>query len=289
MFITIELLHKHKACEQGIKYIDRFYPNGAEMIDIINDRHINKEFLHWGREYLTVSPEELEAYCKVCEITNTEGFWYSVKVANSKYVVKSKNVVDSIGVFGSKDVIKGQDIVDTDSAENCSQIFYSSMIEDCNKVYKGKNVVSSKNVCNSTMVARSVNIIDSNTVFDSSEIIKSNTVSDSHFCQECNNISKCLFCEGLSDAEYHIFNKPVEPKMYELIEKQYLKYMDVLLEFISEWPENLIVNVHVAPTRKFDDWYHLISEKFWKWTRTLPNFDPMLIYNITMLPEIFVD
>jgi hypothetical protein len=77
--------------------------------------------------------------------------------------------------------------------------------------------------------------------------------------------------------------------MYELFEMQYLKYMSTHLSFIAEWPENLVVGIHVTPTRKFDDWYHSIPKKFWKWMRTLPGFDSMLIYTITMLPEILIE
>ena len=289
MFITAEILKKHKACDQGIKYVERFYPNGVEMIDIIRDKHINKEFLHWGREHLTNGPEELAAYCESCNITEAEGFWYSVNVHNSKYVVKSKDVKDSRSIFESSGIINCKDVVNTDEAESSSQIFYSTMIDGSSKVCKGNNIVSSTNICNSTMVVRSINVIDSSTVFDSSEIIGCNTVSSSHFCQKCTDISNCLFCDGLSSAEYHIFNKPVDPKMYELFEKQYLKYMSAYLNFITEWPADLVAGAYVTPTRKFDDWFHPITDKFWKWVRTLPNFDSMLLYNITMLPEILID
>lgn len=289
MFITVDILRKHKACDQGIRYIERFYPNGAEMIDIIRDKHINKEFLHWGREHLTNNSEELTAYCEICKIINSEGFWYSINVQDSKYVVKSKNIRDSKSIFGSTDITQSRDVVDSDEVEKSSQIFYSSMIDSCVQVYRGKNIVSSVNVCNSTMVARSKNVIDSNTVFDSSEIIKCNTVTNSYFCQDCRNIDHCMFCEGLEGVEYYIFNKPVDKNLYEMLEKQYKKYMTVQLDFISNWPKDLIASAYVTPTRKFDDWFHLISEKFWKWVRTLPNFNSMLIYNITMRPEILVD
>lgn len=289
MFITADLFRKYNASEQEIKYIERFYPNGAEMIDIIQDGHISKEFLHWGREHLNHSETELEAYCLACDIVNSKGYWYSTHVHDSTYVVKSKNIDKSCGVFESKDIVKCLDVVSTDGAEDSTQIFYSSMIEGSNKIYKGNNIVLSTNVCNSTMVARSVNVIESNTIFDSSEIIRCNTATNSHFCQDCTNIANCLFCNGLSNAEYCIFNKPVDPKMYELFEKQYIKYMNAQLDFIAEWPKNLIVSTHIAPTRKFDDWYHCIDEKFWKWIRTLPNFDSMLIYDITMNPEILID
>jgi hypothetical protein len=179
--------------------------------------------------------------------------------------------------------------VNSDNVTNSKQIFYSSMIEDCQKIYKGINIVESINICNSTMVARCKNIIDSTNVFDSSEIIKCNTVTNSHFCQNCVNIEHCLFCDGLENAEYHIFNKPVDKNRYGIFEKQYQKYLIELLGFVREWPENLLVGIFNPPTKKFDDWYSPISEKFWKWARTLPGFDSMLLYNITMLPEILID
>lgn len=289
MFITIDILKQLKACEQGIRYFERFYPNGAEMIDIIQDHHINKEFLHWGREHLTNNSEELAAYCKSCKIINSEGFWYSTNVKDSKYVVRSKEINNSKSIFESTEVTDSSDIVNSDNVNASQQIFYSSMIEASQKVLRGINIVESINICNSTMVARSKNVIDSTDVFDSSEIVKSNTVTESHFCKNCNNIDHCLFCENLENAEYCIFNKQVDKKRYEIIEKQYYKYLNNLLSFVREWPENLVVGVYLSPTRKFDDWYSSISENFWKWVRTIPNFDSMMLYNITMLPEILID
>lgn len=289
MFITLELLQKCGACGPGVRYFERFYPNGAEMIDIINDRHIHKEFLHWGRKNLSCSPSEIQAYCKVCKIENSENFWYSQDVCNSKTVVKSKCVKDSQGVFRSTDVSNSTDVADSENIENSQQIFQSSMIDTSNKVVKGQNIVESTNVCNSTMVARSVNIIDSNTVFDSSEIIKCNTATNSYFCQDCTNIESCMFCEGLDNVKCYVFNKPVDEKMYKLFEKQYKKYLTENLSFIRDWPSEILVDHSVAPTRKFDDWYNPISEKFWKWAKTLPGYDSMLLYNITMLPDFLID
>ena len=289
MFITIDILKQLKACEQGIRYFERFYPNGAEMIDVIKNHNASKEFLHWGRKHLTSNEKELAAYCEVCDIVNSEGYWYSEVVHNSQYVVKSKNINDSKSVFESTEIADSSDIVNSDNVNTSQQIFYSSMVEASQKVLRGINVVESINICNSTMVARSKNVIDSTDVFDSSEIVKSNTVTESHFCKNCNNIDHCLFCENLENAEYCIFNKQVDKKRYEIIEKQYRKYLNNLLSFVREWPENLVVGVHLSPTRKFDDWYSSISENFWKWVRTIPNFDSMMLYNITMLPEILID
>lgn len=289
MFITVEILKQHKACEQGIKYIERFYPNGAEMIDIIRDRHINKEFLHWGRENLIVGEEDQKAYAKACNITNSEGYWYSVNVHNSKYVANSKNVHESTSVFGSEDITKGKDIVSSDNIEASTQIFYSSMVDDSQKIYRSTNITESVNICNSTMVARSKSVIDSFNVFDSSEIMNCVSVSDSHFCRNCKNIKFCMFCDELENAEYCIFNIPIEKSHYEMILKQYNKYLTELLGFIHEWPEELSTSVHKSPTKKFDDWFYPISEKFWKWARTLPGYDMMILYRITLLSDILIE
>ena len=125
MLITTEVLRKHKGCEQGIKYIERFYPEGAEIMTLIRDRHINKEFLHWGREHLSVTDEELAAYCEVCRIVNTDGFWYSQDVRDSKYVIKSKNVEGSTSIFESNDIVDSTDVVGGENIEYSHQIFYS--------------------------------------------------------------------------------------------------------------------------------------------------------------------
>ena len=289
MFVTSEILRKHKACEQGIRYIERFYPNGAEMIDIIHDRHISKEFLHWGRKCLTHSEEELKAYRIACRIENTEGYWYSQDVRDSKYIIKSKDVATSIGVFESSDVVDSMDIVSSENIMNCKQVFSSSMIDESEKIFKGQNISNSKNICLSTMVVNSRSVIGSYDVFDSSEIINCVNISESYFCQDCRNIKHCMFCEGLENVEYYIFNHPVDKRHYEVFEKQYLKYLTELLDFIRDWPEDILAVANIAPTRKFDDWYHDISPKFWKWARTLPGYDSMMLYRITMLPSLLIE
>lgn len=286
MFITANDLREYKACEQGIKYIERFYPDGAQLIDIICDRHINKEFLHWGREHLTTTEEEMNAYREACKIVNTKFFWQSENVKDSNFVVRSKDVTESRGVFESVDVTKGVDIVGGDGINESEQIFYSSMIENCARVLKSQNVVASRNVCNSIMVARSKSVLNSFNVFDSTEIIDCDTVAESHFCQKCKNIDHCLFCDGIENVEYCIFNKPVSKSHYDLIVSQYMKYLVEELDFVRDWPKELSRSIHIYATRKFDDWYHPIQPKFWKWARTIPGFDGMFLYNFTMLPEL---
>lgn len=289
MQITTELLRQHKACDQGIRYIERFYPNGVEIKDLTKDRHIPKEMLHWGRQNLNYSSEEFEAYCAACDIINTENHWSSLKVHDSNFVVKGENVERSERIFHAKEVTESYDIVYSETITNSTQIFTSSMVSFSSLVAHSVNITESKNVCFSTMVSRSTNIFNSKYVFSSSEIIKSENVTDSYFCNNCKNIKNCMFCDGISDVEYYLFNKPTTKEHFELFVQQYKNYMQGLLNFSSNWPENLIKAYTPSITQKIYEWYKVIPEKFWKWSRTLPNFDSMIIYNITMLPEILVD
>jgi hypothetical protein len=70
--------------------------------------------LHWGREHLLGSEEEQAAYCKACDIINSSGYWYSVKVKDSSNVVKSKIVTRSRSVFESSEVTDSFDIVNSE-------------------------------------------------------------------------------------------------------------------------------------------------------------------------------
>lgn len=289
MFLTANLLRTYDACEQGIKYMERFYPYGAEMIDIIRDIHISKEFLHWGRENLSHNEEELAAYCEACHIVNSDGFWYSCNVLHSSIVIRSNNVTQSGRVFYSADVDNSFDIVNSDTILTSKQVFESSMVTEGLLIAHCHNVIQSENICFSTMVFDSINVYDSKNIFNSSEIIKCEDVTDSYFCQECKNIKHCMFCVGLEDAEYYLFNKPVDKNRFELFLQQYKRFMQDHLAFAPSWPKNMIADCAVSITPKFDEWYKPISEKFWKWAETLPGFDPMLLYNITMNSQFLVN
>ena len=289
MFITADLLREYDACGPGLKYIERFYPNGAEMIELIRDRHMQKSFLHWGREHLIVSELEEQAYCEACKIVNSKNFWHSVDILNSENIVGCKHIENCRRIFDSNDVTNSIDVSHGENVLDSKQVFDSIIIENSEKIYKSKNVSNSVNVCNSIMISNSKNISSSKNIFDCLDIIECETATNSYFCKNCANISNCLFCSDLKDAEYHIFNTPVDKKRFEVFMTQYQKYQTEPLRFVEEWPEELITTSIVKTLTKFDEWYKLIPEKFWKWARTLPGFDPMLIYNITMLPEILVD
>lgn len=289
MKITVENLRKLNACESGIKYISHFYPDGAEIMDIIQDRHINKEFLFWGREHLTVTPDELEAYERVCNIFNSSNHWRSINLNNSHFVVNSKNIDNSQRVYNSSEVSGSTDVVFSEEITDSAQVFSSSFITKSNRIDKSKNVHNSINICDSILIGDSKSVLSSNNIFCSSEIIRSNNVENSYFCLDCENIKNCLFCFGLKDAEYHVFNQPVGKAKFELFVSQYKKLIEEELCFVTEWPEELVGAYGPIAVHRFDKWFYSIPEKLWKWLTTLPGYDKEKMYQNTMLPSFLVD
>jgi hypothetical protein len=121
--------------------------------------------------------------------------------------------------------------------------------------------------------------------FDCSEIIQSKNLENCYFCNKCLNSKFLMFCNEISDAEYHIFNKPVTKRQFELFARQYKDFMKEELTFVSSWPNETLIEIMPELLVNFSQWYSSIPSKFWKWARTLPNYDPMLLYTITMNPS----
>ena len=272
MKITTDLLKQLDACEKGLKYIQRFYPEGAEMQEIAKDRHISKEFLHWGRQNLQLTQDDIDAYCKACKIINSFDFFESDNLQDSSYINKSSRINSSSRIFLSKNINKSTDVVCGESIENCSQIFASQQIVDSTRVFNSVKVEKSDNVCFSNLINNSFNIFNSTNIKDSTEIFGCSDIKNSHFCSDCNNLQNCLFCKGLSDTEYALFNQSISKEQFDLINHLYKNFKTLKIAFVNNWPKNLERNCYPIVQNKAA-WFDSVDLDFWEWVKTLPNFD----------------
>lgn len=286
MLVTPELLKKMNACEEGLAFITRFYPNGIEISDLLKIKQVPKEFFHWGRKKFSVTDEELALYFEACGIKNSDPCWYSENVIDSKNIVKSQNIENSSGIFHGKDIKDSQDVCRAEQVLNSNRVFDSEIVSDSARICNSNNVSKSCNISSSKMIAFSENIVDSFDVFESSELRGCNKATASHFCSGSSSITNCMFCNDLNEAEYHLFNKPIDKKRYELIESQYKRFMPLNMNLVESWPEELLTETILNPIYKFNDWYSLIPPNFWKWVATLPGYDAMIMYGITLVPEV---
>jgi hypothetical protein len=59
----------------------------------------------------------------------------------------------------------------------------------------------------------------------------------------------------------------------------------VLFEYVDKWYEEPIVKIRPRQVIRWDKHYTPISDRFWKWVKTLPNYDTKILYSITLNSE----
>lgn len=282
MFLTLEILRERKACEAGIKYVERFYPNGAELSTLIADKHIPFDFLHWGWMYLDPSEEEIRQYEQRVGISNTTSYYRIENVSDSSFIDESKFVARSHHVVHSQNVNDSNFVYSSHDVENSNRVTNSAYI------YNSTAVVGSANITNTSQVFNSQAIIDCETVIAS--MVASNCdmiydcaqVEDLHFCSSCKNLTHGLFCFQPEDGAKGplLFNKPVSEKMYENALAQYKKLkVDFAPIECIKGEETCALN------RDFKGYFARVPSRFWDWMRTLPNFDTEIAYSLTFHDE----
>lgn len=145
------------------------------------------------------------------------------------------------------------------------------------------NITNSKEVFESTYVVNSDGVFRSSNVVECMAIINSHNLTDCGYCADCKNLTNALFCQGVADGEYMLFNKPIDKARFEIIYKQFKKFSPHI-QITEPWKR---MNHGETPKVYYDYRKHHrnISIGFWRWLRTLPNFDPVVMYSITFDPQ----
>lgn len=293
MFVTKEILLKYDACGVGLKWFERHFPDGAELIDVINHPKIDRHSLHWGYTNLSTTAAEQEAYRKRLNIDKNEQvetIYQSDNVTDSMFVSRSSRVEKSFFVFGSEDVVDSENVSSSKMVHRSERIYNSDFIYDSERVLDGRNVnhsigiVSGNYIINSQNVMNAANVIESQYVID---IVPDGTknIKNSAFINHCSDLDHCLFCHGIEGGEYLLFNKKISPQEYEMIKMQ----MDGMLrghclELVkyNEWPGYQVPLDLPIINRNIAEQFQELPEAFWRWVKTLPGYDPMIMYGITM-------
>jgi hypothetical protein len=118
--------------------------------------------------------------------------------------------------------------------------------------------------------------------YDSSEIINSIGLENCFFCFDCADSTNLMFCKGVIDSDYQIFNKPVTKRQFDLFAQQYKEFMIYSLAFAQHWPNQSAIAESPFITSNFKLWYEPIPDGIWQWVKTLPGYNPTILYSITM-------
>lgn len=128
MFINKELIAYLNGCEKGYKLFEKLYPNGAEVMEILDNKKIPKSIFHWGKENLNVSEEEIQKYLQVCKIINSTNVSFSEEVFDSNDVERSSNIVESNSVLKSQNIYNSSAVVNSDSVTKSSGVSQSKQV-----------------------------------------------------------------------------------------------------------------------------------------------------------------
>lgn len=283
MFITVDILQKRGACQDGLDFFAKHYPDGVDMLYAINHLHLPTHFLHWGHEWLDYSQEEEEAYFKKVRVINSEGIHYSNDVENSSTVSNSEFIINSQYIISSRNIQNSEEIFNSDYVEDSKQVYYGYVVSGSHRILNSKNIIDSKEVVASNFIVSSNGVYKSDDISHSYGIWHCQELDECIFCFNCHNLKHSMFCQGIDEGEYMLFNKPIGKERYEVIFKQFVKMFQHKYDFTMLEDNNIY---GTAPNYYRDYRKHMasFSDDLWEWVKTLPKYDPIVMYSITFNP-----
>jgi NDP-sugar pyrophosphorylase family protein len=284
MFITLDILQKRGACQEYLDFFQKHFPDGVDMLYMIEHGHVPYHGLHWGYKWLDPNEEEAAAYWKKVHVENSEGVDESDHIFNSSIIVKSSQITDCQCVIDSKEITGSRHVRTSEFVDGSSFIQNSSFIDNSTRVLNSKNVSDSCEIVDSTYIMNSHGITDSTNIVEGHTIWRSSNLTNCGFCFNCSNLINALFCLNAVSGEYLLFNKPIDKTRFEMINKQFRRYASAYPIMTRDWIEN----IHGASASKIMDYRkhtENIPNAFWSWVETLPGYDPMIIYSLTFNPH----
>lgn len=284
MRIDMNLLDKYGACEQGKKYMARFYPDGAECIDLIHDKHLPIDFLHWGFKMLPASKEEIAAYHERVELKNCSGVYECRRCENSESLISCSDVKNSRMIFTSDDVSDSLYVMGSSHIRSSQHIYFSNQMDDCEAAYQCKSLVGCSAAYGASYSKNSYGLAQCEFCFNSRNLISCKQMESCEFCVDCANLTNCIFCYGITEGENLIFNKPAPTSVIEMAKTEFGNLGHHLLNLCDEWCPpylNLAPKMNIDPRQMFANF----PAELWEFVKKLPNFDAQLLYNMTFLEQ----
>lgn len=283
MYLTVETLQKHGACQDMLTFFAKHYPDGADMKHIIEKGHLPAHALHWGYINLAADPEDIEAYFKKMKITNSNGVFNSEDVSDSEAIQESQDIHHSSSIYKSKHVEHSQHITGCEEVYHSHHINLSNFVENSERVKNSNNITDCSDIVDTTYAVQSHQIIGSRIITNCYDIRNSLNLQDCAACADCSDSQHLLFCQGIQNSEYMLFNKPIAKEQFDIIRRQYQRYAP-LTTVMEPWPPYSKEAPHTI--NHYGKQYEATSESFWRWVATLPNYDPFVLYQVTFRREL---
>ena len=280
-FIDEEYLKAHAPCDMGFSEFTKRYPNGEFLLNILENPKTPKHWLFWGHEHLTLNEAQEEAYAAAMKIKDSYPVYQSYNVQNSTFVTNSHSIKNSHYVADSKIITDSALVRRGRSVSNSTNIYNSQGVEESSKIFSCLEVKNSKNCSMSKVITNSTNIFSSEIISNSYYVSHSIDLEWSKFCSFCEYSKALLFCYGLKEEELRLFNKPISYSQYKEISlniRENWKNLELSLAEPVVWDKTHLIGGE--PNLNYIKHYNL-SDDFISWVQSLPNFDPIILYQIT--------
>lgn len=290
MQITTKLLNELNAPSIFIQYIDRYYSEGGDPIDIANSL-LNKNsnitgynFIYWILDHVILDDGTAAELIQLLNCIDSKNYYKSHDIKDCVNVVDSYNIINSKHIFYSNEVNNSRMVVNSSFIDKGHEIYSSNFINDSNRVINSNNCNGSSNIVNSTFCINSSSLMNCENCTDTIALYRSTNCTDAYFSSLCNHLTRSIFCYGIS-GDLLCFNEPITEIQLKIIKEQYLKLFNPL-QYSTNWPsvDNLIGDIP-SYTNNFKKYYTKQTDAFWKWIKTLPNYNNEILYKITCIEE----
>lgn len=286
MFLSKELLKNYLVKEEILRLFSNTYPNGIELSVLLEDLNVPKDIIYWAESYLPLSTQELEDITKLLKIKNSTRIFHSHNIETSDLVSYSNNIYNSHTIRDCKYVDHSDLCYNSQDVNNSSFVVSSSMVDDSEYCVKSSNVDESKDISLSQNISNSSHIYASSFITDSIMVYNSEMVEKSYFSSNLKNCKRCLFSHNLNGKELYLFNAPISETVYnQVVRALIIKLTHETLKLYQE-KEDLFLGVLLCPEMNFSLFFKDISQDFWTWVKTLPNFDGHIMYQIALRGDL---
>lgn len=233
------------------------------------ERKDDIEILHWGHKYLNLTDEQLEKYRKICNIQKGKYIYDSINIKNSSFISDSRSVHNSNHIMHATEVDLSDHIYTSNQVKNCSHLYQSNTVHD------------------------SEYIIGSNNINDSFGLQQCARVDESGFSYKCEDGSNIFFCAGCKDLTFGLFCSETSGQS-KLFNKDYpfIHLIGIINEFCEKWLPLLkeevkkrkypVIDGHYGERIGLWEFFEVMPNEFVDWVKSLPGYDDMLVYRITM-------
>lgn len=275
------------------KDLQPFFNNGS-LISVLRKLYpanpvVAAKLSYWCISNLQLTAEMEEEIKKIMECDTSKNCYNSYHIIDSDYIIDSQDCVESNYIWNSSKITTSNFISASKHCTNCDNIYHSTHCTSSSQIIDTTSCSNSINIINSSFIQLSSDLLSCRVIDHGGQLQYCTNCADTFFSRNCTNIKHSFFCTDINNADYQLFNQPFPESFYPMVMEQYEQYVHHACYVpVKDWPQSMYLDEHFPYSVNPMVYYNTQSEEFWEWTKTLPNYDPNILYRLTFLPRFIL-